>query len=141
MGEALGFRLICNPREDELPSFVRRTIGLADVVFDVVAIRKTLTDGLSLLRPDGKLMLIGVPTGEEAVIPCIPVFGKELQVIASRTYFMKDFPEAIRLLSTKKVKVKPLISEILPLERFPEGIEHLEKEPEKYVKVLIRPTP
>jgi threonine dehydrogenase-like Zn-dependent dehydrogenase len=53
---------------------------------------------------------------------------------------MKDFPLAIRLMQTKKIRVKPMISEIVPLDRFHEGLDHLEKEPEKYVKVLVRPT-
>lgn len=141
IAETLGFRLICNPQEEELPSFAQRTIGLADIVFDVVATRKTLGDGQSMLRPNGKLILVGLPSDEGLGVPYVPIYGKELQVIGSRTYFMEDFPEAIRLLNSKKINVKPIISLILPLERFAEGVENLEKKPGEYVKVLIRPTP
>jgi len=140
IAEALGFRLICNPQEEELPSFAQRTIGLADIVFDVVATKKTVEDGQSMLRPNGKLILVGIPSDKGIGVPYVPIYGKELQVIGSRTYFMKDFAEAIRLLNSKKINIKPIISLILPLERFAEGVENLEKEPEKYVKILIRPT-
>lgn len=141
IAEALGFRLICNPQEEELPSFAQRTIGLADIVFDVVATKKTVEDSQSMLRPNGKLILVGIPSDKGLGVPYVPIYGKELQVIGSRTYFMKDFSEAIRLLNSKKINVKPIISLILPLERFAEGVENLEKKPEKYVKILIRPTP
>lgn len=140
IAKTLGFRLICNPQEEELPSFAQKNIGLADVVFDVVGTGKTLGDSQAMLRPDGKLILVALPHIEGLGVPYRPVFAKELQVIGSRTYFMKDFPEAIRLLNSKKVRVKPLISQILPLEKFTEGLDHLEGEPEKYVKVLVQPT-
>lgn len=141
IAESLGFNLICNPLEEDLVSFSKKNLDWADVVFDVVTTEKTLENSQAMLRPDGTLVLVGLPHLPGLGVPYQPIFAKELRVIGSRTYFLSDFPLAIRLLSTKKVKVKPIISEILPLERFTTGLEHLEKEPERYVKVLIRPTP
>jgi 2-desacetyl-2-hydroxyethyl bacteriochlorophyllide A dehydrogenase len=141
IAESLGFHLICNPLEEDLVSFSKKNLDWADVVFDVVTTEKTLENSQAMLRPDGTLVLVGLPHLPGLGVPYQPIFAKELRVIGSRTYFLSDFPLAIRLLSTKKVKVKPIISEILPLERFTAGLEHLEKEPERYVKVLVRPTP
>jgi 2-desacetyl-2-hydroxyethyl bacteriochlorophyllide A dehydrogenase len=140
IAKALGFRLICNPQEEELSSFVRKHMGWPDVVFDVVGMEKTLEDSQSMLPPDGKLVLIALPHREGLGVSYSPIFAKELHVIGSRTYFMRDFPEAIRILTSKKVRVKPIISQILPLEKFAEALDHLEKEPERYVKILLRPT-
>jgi 2-desacetyl-2-hydroxyethyl bacteriochlorophyllide A dehydrogenase len=139
IARALGFQLICNPNEEELPSFVRNKIGFPDVVFDVVGTVKTLDGSQSMTRPNGKIVLIALPHTVGLGVPYLPIFAKELQIIGSRTYFMKDFPEAIRLLNSKKVRVHPIISQILPLEKFAEALDHLEKEPEKYVKILIQP--
>jgi 2-desacetyl-2-hydroxyethyl bacteriochlorophyllide A dehydrogenase len=138
IAEALGFRLICNPREEELLAFVRKESGVVDVVFDVVGTGKTLEESQTMLRPNGKLICIALPHSEALGIPYRPIYGKELQVIGSRTYFMEDFPEAIRLLNRKKVNVKPLISRILPLERFNEALGDLEQKPERYMKILIQ---
>jgi 2-desacetyl-2-hydroxyethyl bacteriochlorophyllide A dehydrogenase len=140
IAQALGFRLICNPMEHDLLAYVKDELGLADVVLDVVGFKKTLEDSEAMLRPDGTLVLVALPHIEGLGVPYQPIFAKELRVIGSRTYFMKDFPLAIKLLQNKKIKVKPMISEVIPLARFPEGIEHLEREPEKYVKVLVRPS-
>ncbi len=140
IAKRLGFRMLCDPGQKNLPSFVRDTIGLADVVFDVVATRQTLQDSQTMLCPNGKLILVGFPHDRETGIPYIPAFFKELQVIACRSFFMRDFPEAIRLLSSRKIDVKPMISQTFPLEKFSEAIDCLEKMPDKYMKVLVRPS-
>jgi 2-desacetyl-2-hydroxyethyl bacteriochlorophyllide A dehydrogenase len=139
LAREMNFELICNPEEEDLVAFAKRSIGMADVVFDVVGTEKTLIEGIEILRPDGHLMLIALPHIENLGIPYRNLFAKELKVIGSRTYFIDDFPEAIQLLNTRQVDVKPLISKILPLDRFSEGVKLLEKEPEKYIKVLINP--
>ncbi|MCX5909476.1 MAG: zinc-binding dehydrogenase, partial [Deltaproteobacteria bacterium] len=50
IAKTLGFRFLCNPSEEELPSFVQKSMGFADVVFDVVATAKSLDDSLAMLR-------------------------------------------------------------------------------------------
>ncbi len=135
----LGLELMCDPQQEDLVSFTRRNIGMADVAFDAVGTEKTLADAEDMLRPNGRLVLIALPQAEGQAIPYRNVFAKELKVIGSRTYFMEDFPEAIELLRTRKVDVRPLISKILPLERFAEGVELLEKKPEGHVKIMINP--
>jgi threonine dehydrogenase-like Zn-dependent dehydrogenase len=137
LAKEMGFTLLCNPLEEDLVDFVREHVGSADVVFDVVSSKKTLMDAEHILCPNGLLVLVGLPHPEDQGIPYRYVFGKELRIIGSRTYFMEDFPESIRLLSEKQVTVEPLISKILPLDRFTEGVELLEGEPENYIKVLI----
>jgi threonine dehydrogenase-like Zn-dependent dehydrogenase len=53
-----------------------------------------------MLRPDGTLVLVALPHIEGLGVPYQPIFAKELRVIGSRTYFLKDFPLAIRLLAS-----------------------------------------
>ncbi|UCE55967.1 MAG: alcohol dehydrogenase catalytic domain-containing protein [Desulfobacterales bacterium] len=134
-----GLDLICNPQDENLVDFVRDRIGMPDAVFDVVGSELTVKQSTELLRPNGLLILIAMPHGEGPGIPYHPIFQKELNVIGSRTYFWDDFTEAIQLLSDRRVRVRPMISEKLPLSRFAEGVELLEKQPEKYVKILISP--
>ncbi|NVL91864.1 MAG: alcohol dehydrogenase catalytic domain-containing protein [Desulfobacterales bacterium] len=135
----MGLELTCNPQDEDLVAFAKRNMGMADVVFDAVGTQKTVTDAGEILRPGGHLMLIALPHIENLGISYRTIFAKELKAIGSRTYFMDDFPEAIRLLGTGHVTVRPLISKILALDRFAEGVELLEREPEKYIKVLINP--
>ncbi len=135
----LGFKLLCNPADQNLLAYVQKEVGLVDVVFDVVGLKKTLDDSQAMLRPGGTLVLVALPHVEGLGVPYQPIFAKELRIIGSRTYFLQDFSLAIRLMQAQKIRVKPIISEVIPMASFKEGLEHLEREPEKYVKVLIRP--
>ena len=139
LASEVGLELLCDPQREDLVSFTKRHTGMADVVFDVVGSEKTLIDAEDMLRPDGCLVLIALPHTEVKGVPYREIFAKELRVIGSRTYFMEDFPEAIKLLHTEKVRASPLVSKVLPLHRFAEGVDLLEREPEKYVKILINP--
>ena len=140
IAQKLGFKLLCNPAEQDLLAYVQSEVGPVDVVFDVVGLKETLRDSQAMLRPGGTLVLVALPHVEGLGVPYQPIFAKELRIIGSRTYFMKDFPLAIRLLQAKKIQVKPIISEVIPMASFQKGLEQLEREPEKYVKVLVRPT-
>ncbi len=139
LAKQIGLELICNPQDEDLVGFVKRNMGLADVVFDAVGTEKTLAEAGEILRPGGHLMLIALPHIANLGISYRTLFAKELKAIGSRTYFMDDFPEAIQLLSRQEVAVKPMISKILPLDRFAEAVDLLEREPDRYVKVLINP--
>ena len=134
----LGFRLVCDPAREDLPSFVKKAVGHADAVFDVVATPKTIRDGQAMLLPGGKLVLVGFPHDREQSIPYMPILAKEMEVIGCRTYFKRDFPEAIRLLRQGKIDWKAMISRVFPLEDFPEAVRCLEEEPGRHMKVLIR---
>jgi len=136
----LRFQLVCNPVEQDLVSYVKENVGWVDIVFDVVTTHKTIDDSLSMLGPKGTLVLVGLPHTEGLGIPYRPIFARELKIVGTRTYFMEDFKVAIRLLMQKKVNPKPLISAVMPLDDFMRALDLLEKEPEKYVKILIQPT-
>ena len=139
LAREMGIELTCNPVGEDLTTFVRKNMGMADVIFDVVGDEKTLTDSVEMLRPDGHLVLLALPHRERLGIPYRDVFSKELKVIGSRTYFMDDFPKAIKLLNAHTVRAKPLLGKPLPLDRFAEGVELLEKQPGRYIKILISP--
>jgi len=126
--------------EQDLVSYVKENVGWVDIVFDVVTTHKTIDDSLSMLGPKGTLVLVGLPHTEGLGIPYRPIFARELKIVGTRTYFMEDFKVAIRLLMQKKVNPKPLISAVMPLDDFMRALDLLEKEPEKYVKILIQPT-
>jgi len=139
LARRLGIDQVCNPLETDPISFVRRTGDGVDGVLDVVGTQETLAASEEMLRPDGRLVLVAMPHQPTLAIPYQGVFSKELNVVGSRTYFVEDFPEAIRLLETGQVEAKPLIGAVLPMERFTEAVELLEKHPERYVKILISP--
>jgi L-iditol 2-dehydrogenase/L-gulonate 5-dehydrogenase len=138
LASKMGIDALCNPAEEDLVEFVIGKLGMVDIVFDVVATAATFLTSQTVLRPGGCLVTVGLPS-KSAAIPYEMLFKKELSAVASRTYFRDDFAEAIGLISRKEIAVAPLISAVLPLADFREGVRLLESEPGKYSKVLIDP--
>jgi L-gulonate 5-dehydrogenase len=135
----MGIDAVCNPAEEDVADFVAERIGMADIVFDAVASPATFLSSEKALRPGGRLVAVGLPSSKTIGIPYELLFKKELTVIATRTYFRNDFKDAIDLALNKEVALTALISAVLPLAEFREGVRLLETEPEKYTKILIDP--
>lgn len=138
LASKMGIDALCNPAETDLVEFVTEKIGLVDIVFDVVANPATFLASQKILRPGACLVTVGLPS-KSASIPYETLFKKELSAVAARTYFRHDFAEAISFIDKKEISVAPLISAVLPLSEFREGVRLLESEPEKYSKILIDP--
>ena len=106
-----------DPRDDRL----RRAFGLGAMVNGAVADATVLTahsgveDALERLTPGGTLLLFASPSPASLDA----VYRSELQVVGSRSALPEHFAAAIELLPS--LALPPV--EVLPLERFAEGVE------------------
>ncbi len=100
----------------------------ADVVFDCVASRGSILQSLSLLRPRGRLVLVGMPARMSLDFPS--VWHRELSITGSYTYGVEDVPRgrvrtfelAIELAG--RLKLGRLVTAAYPLERYEEAVMH-----------------
>lgn len=114
--------------------------GPVDVVFDVVCTAATIEAGAAALRPGGRLVLIAVPHGTEPVaIPYATVYRRELSLIASRNYTRHAFAEAIRLVAAGAIDEDVMVTGRYPLADFAAAYTDLTGNPERHLKVLLRP--
>lgn len=79
---ALGAQVAVNYRRDSFAARLQE-IGGVDLVLDCVG-GPYLADHLRLLKPGGRLVIIGLMGGSRAEIDLVPVLGKSLRVIGSR---------------------------------------------------------
>lgn len=79
---ALGAQVAVNYRRDSFGARLQE-IGGVDLVLDCVG-GPYLADHLRLLKPGGRLVIIGLMGGRRAEIDLVPVLGKSLRVIGSR---------------------------------------------------------
>jgi len=79
---ALGAQVAVNYRRDSFAARLQE-IGGVDLVLDCVG-GPYLADHLRLLKPGGRLVIIGLMGGRRAEIDLVPVLGKSLRVIGSR---------------------------------------------------------
>ena len=111
--------------------------GGADVVFEAVGRQKTVQQALSMVNNGGNVTIIGM-LESKMEIDMLDVTVKEIQIRGSYGYTTDDFKRAVQLISTGKVKVKPLITHILPLSDITKGFEILSNEKENAIKVVLK---
>lgn len=90
-------------------------------------------------RQGGRILLFGVPpSGARLSLDAFAVFRKGLSITASYTS-VRNSIQAVRMLRSGRIDVSALVSHELPLERFVEGVEMIERGAEGVLKVLMAP--
>ncbi len=102
-----------------------------DVVADATGVPQVIEQCFDYVRPRGKLWIFGVaPSQATASFSPFDVFRKDLTIIGSFA-LNKTFHEAIALIKSGAVRVKPIISHKLALEQFTEGLRIAEHDPKR----------
>lgn len=110
-----------------------------DVVIDATGVTAMMNRTIDFVRKGGQILLFGVPKKEELFeIPAFQFFEKGVSILTSYTS-VRNSTQAVGLLESGRIHVKPLISHQLPLGAFHEGVEFLETGSEGVLKVLLKP--
>jgi threonine dehydrogenase-like Zn-dependent dehydrogenase len=104
--------------------------GGADIVFDCVGSGASLSQSLAIVRPRGKVVLVGMPS--RASIDLAPLWHREIALIGAYAYGtervtggmapFRTFPLAIEVASA--AHTGRLVSAGYPLDRFEEALRH-----------------
>jgi 2-desacetyl-2-hydroxyethyl bacteriochlorophyllide A dehydrogenase len=137
LAKKLGATNIINVKNQDPVKEILTKSG-ADVVFEAVGHQKTVQQALSMVNKGGKVTIIGM-LESKMEIDMLDVTVKEIEIKGSYGYTTEDFKQALELISTKKVKVKPLITHIFALSDISKGFEILSKEAENVIKVVLKP--
>jgi L-iditol 2-dehydrogenase len=86
-----------------------------DLVVETAGTALAVEQSLELARPGGRVVLTGLPH-EASTVNFFSVVRREISIAGSMIY-QQEFPEAIALLSTGKVRVGDLVTHRFPLER------------------------
>jgi len=108
----------------------------ADVVVECAGVASSANQCLRLVRKGGEFVQMGL-FGKPIQIDLEQIVYKELKMIGSFSHIPSCWEEAIRLLQQKKIMLKPLISDRLPLNQWKIGFEKTEKH--QGLKVLLYP--
>ena len=102
----------------------------ADVVFDCVGTSESLTQSLAMVRPRGRVVLVGMPG--KVSVDLAPLWHRELKLVGAYAYGSevpgpaadprRTFDLAIDLVAA--AKLGSLVSAAYPLERYEEAIAH-----------------
>lgn len=114
-----------DPGRESLESAVARFTGGegVDVVVDNVGNRASVLQGLKLLRPGGKFLVVAY-LDESFEVPSIPLFKTELEIIGCRGSTRQDLIDVVRLVQAGKRT--PVLGASYPLERTGDAAARLE---------------
>ena len=86
--------------------------GEFDVMFEASGNAAALRSGLDLVRPRGTIVQLGL--GGEISIPQNTIVAKELAIKGSFR-FHDEFAVAARMIESRRIDVRPLLTDVLPL--------------------------
>jgi L-iditol 2-dehydrogenase len=111
----------------------------ADVVLEAVGRNETIATAIDCVRKGGTVTLIGNIT---------PKVEIHLQRVVSRQIRLQgtaasagEYPEAIKLVASGKIQVKPLITAVAPLEEGPQWFKRLYAHEPNLMKVVLTADP
>ncbi len=112
--------------------------GKLDAVVDTVGSAASIRDGLSMLEKSGALVLLAV---HPEPVPLAPVaFSGERRILSSANNLYRDFPRAIELLGSGRVRVSSLVTHRFPLSEAGDAFRvMLHKDSERAYKVILHP--
>ena len=139
LGELLGADEALRGTGGEIAdAILKRTGGIgADVVFDAVGRPKTVSESIDSVRKGGTVTLIG-NIAPEVTIPLQKVVSRQIRLQGTAAS-AGEYPQAIDLISSGRIQVRPLITAVAPLEDGPQWFERLHAREPNLMKVVLAP--
>jgi threonine dehydrogenase-like Zn-dependent dehydrogenase len=102
--------------------------GGADVVVDCVGSEESITEALSMVRPRGRVLLVGMPATVKLQLTTL--WHRETQLVGAYAYGTEDvgggrrrtFDLAFELVEA--AELERLVSAVYPLDRYRDALEH-----------------
>jgi len=116
---------------------LRRTSGGVDVALEAVGRNDTVTAAIESVVRGGTVVLIG-NIAPQVTIPLQVVVSRQLRLQGSAAS-AGEYPQAIELIASGKINVKPLITAVAPLEEGPRWFKRLYAHEPNLMKVVLTP--
>lgn len=139
LAEEVGATATLHATGDDLVSeILRRTNGAGvDVAVEAVGIDATVRTAVQSVRKGGTVTLVG-NIAPEITLPLQKVVTRQIRLQGSCAS-AGEYLQAIDLLTSGAIKVKPLITAIAPLEEGPQWFERLHSREPNLMKVVLTP--
>jgi (R,R)-butanediol dehydrogenase / meso-butanediol dehydrogenase / diacetyl reductase len=140
---ATAFRadVVLDPAADDPSRVIARLTGdeRADVAFECVGSPTAFGTALRAAGKGGRIISVGL-VPEPVQLNLLTLLAHEKEIIGSSAY-VDEFPEAIRLIADRRVRVEPLVTARIPLaEARTRGLDALLRPEEGHIKILIMPS-
>ncbi len=135
---SVGIEYAINSGEQDPAALVAEITGrtMAQLVMECTGANACIRGSLDLVSNAGRITFTGWPK-KETSLPTDLFTKKEIDIRGARTS-AGEFEEAIDLICSGKVDVRRLLTKTISLEEAPETIIDIEKNPGRYMKVVVQ---
>lgn len=112
-------------------------VGLVDVAFEAAGDDGALADAIALVRPGGRIVLVGIPDGDRTCFAAAAARRKEVTFACCRRMTAGDLVRAVGLAERGAVDLAALVGERYPLSRWQEAFAALVER--RTLKVVVEP--
>jgi L-iditol 2-dehydrogenase len=124
--------------EDLTAEVMKRTEGRGvDITYEAVGRNETVATAIDCTRKGGTVTLIG-NIRPEVTLPLQKVVSRQLRLQGSCAS-SGEYPQAIELIASGKIKVGPLITAVAPLEDGPRWFSRLHAGEPNLMKIILSP--
>ena len=109
----------------------------ADLVIESTGTMPAISDGISMARLGGTLLLFGVTATTDAKLPFYQMYFKELKLVNTRAAKGEDFPASIDLVARGVLKLKPLVTHVVALSDLESAIGMLDADEDRRMKIIL----
>jgi (R,R)-butanediol dehydrogenase/meso-butanediol dehydrogenase/diacetyl reductase len=135
----VGATALLDPRAEPVgPAFALAAGGPPEVIFECVGAPGLLRECMALAPVRGRLVVVGVNRGEDAILPRVGI-RKELSIRFALGYDRGNFGLVLDLVASGRIDPAAFISGVIGLDELPDMFERL-RTPNPHAKVLIDPS-
>ena len=125
-------------KEDAIALMMQESNGGFDCVIECCGNSPAVSTALTVVKPGGTVVLVGVAMGPIEV-PTVLAVMRELTVKGAIAYTKQEFEECIDLIASKKIDVTKFIDDVVSFEEVQEAYERLTSGNDDAVKILVDP--
>ena len=124
--------------ENLVPDMMAKTNGGFDVVIECCGNSAAVNSALSMVKPGGIVVLVGVAMDAVPTYTVMAVM-KELVVQGAIAYTYDEFKACIDLIANKKLNAMKFVDDIVPLDGVQKAYERLTSGKDSAVKIIVDP--
>jgi threonine dehydrogenase-like Zn-dependent dehydrogenase len=138
---SVGADVALDPKSQDVRGEISKLTGglMLDVAVDLVGANAVISQCVSCLGRGGRAVMVGLSIEPLQLEPSI-LFGiQSHSVLGHLGYNKRHLEQLVRLLAGGRLKLEASISDVLPLEDTPKGVERLAKKEGDPVRLVVKP--
>ncbi|QZY54353.1 alcohol dehydrogenase catalytic domain-containing protein [Crassaminicella profunda] len=138
IAKKLGIEYVFDPVKEDVVEEISKITNkkMAEVVVEASGAVPAVRSAIDYVSYTGRISLVGYPK-TEVLLPTFLITKKELDIRGARNC-VKKFPEAIQLIYEGKIKIEPIITNVIDFEEMPEYFQKISENPNDYLKVIAQ---